>query len=405
MGEIKNEFIRLKKLPKHLAAQRGREFEKLIHLLLDKEKLDPKRNYRPKGEEIDASFLWHGQVFLLEAKWTRNPIPASSIYSFKGKIDGKFHTTSGVFFSMSGYSNDASDALRFGNVLNIILFGKSDLELIFEEKHTFSEILEYKLRQAGDIGDPHVPFKLPLKPTGSVIPPRTPLVGDPSIKRSNYLVFIEGRNDLERVEIALTPLSKESYSFEFIMLSGANNVRYIPTYLRDLSEGDYLGILIILDEDVLGFIPDIHRIVSQQFQDLNLSVPVHIQLISDQEILAKSFTRNIGKFIRSSSWESLSWEDDIFYSTIDALTDRMEWDYDSNEVVIDIDTLDYDNAIAKSPEELVQILEQEIIKAINGELPLEYLKEKDYYDYETEVWEYLESNYEDELDKMKWINH
>lgn len=34
---------------------------------------------------------------LLEAKWTKNPMPASSLYQFKGKIDGKLAGTLGLF--------------------------------------------------------------------------------------------------------------------------------------------------------------------------------------------------------------------------------------------------------------------------------------------------------------------
>jgi len=50
-------------------------------------------------------------------------LPASSIYSFKGKVDGKFHTSSGIFISISGYSEDAPEALlRFLKEKNLTIF-------------------------------------------------------------------------------------------------------------------------------------------------------------------------------------------------------------------------------------------------------------------------------------------
>jgi hypothetical protein len=41
---------------------------------------------------------------LLEAKWHRDEfeLPASTIYEFKGKVDGKLVGTVGIFISMSG---------------------------------------------------------------------------------------------------------------------------------------------------------------------------------------------------------------------------------------------------------------------------------------------------------------
>ena len=53
-----------------------------------------------------------GKTYLLEAKWRKQPIPASDLYAFKGKVDGKLVGTIGVFISMSDYSADAIDALK-----------------------------------------------------------------------------------------------------------------------------------------------------------------------------------------------------------------------------------------------------------------------------------------------------
>ncbi|MDP2455284.1 MULTISPECIES: hypothetical protein [unclassified Kaistella] len=82
--------------------QRGYEFESLINSLLCIENLEPKSSYKPLGEQIDGSFFWQGQTFLLEAKWVKDKIPVSSLYSFKGKLDGKFHTTSGILLLLMG---------------------------------------------------------------------------------------------------------------------------------------------------------------------------------------------------------------------------------------------------------------------------------------------------------------
>ncbi len=47
---------------------------------------------------------------------------SSSLYQFKGKVEGKLTGTVGLFFSMSGYSTDAVQALLVGKDLNLVLF-------------------------------------------------------------------------------------------------------------------------------------------------------------------------------------------------------------------------------------------------------------------------------------------
>jgi len=90
----------------------------------------PRTSYRPSGEEMDGSFEFRGRVMLLEAKWTKGPMPASSLCQFKGKIDGKLVGTLGMFMSMGGYSPEAVDALVAGKSLNLIMFDSEDMQAI-----------------------------------------------------------------------------------------------------------------------------------------------------------------------------------------------------------------------------------------------------------------------------------
>ncbi|MBY6194567.1 hypothetical protein KUV78_12270 [Marinobacter hydrocarbonoclasticus] len=67
--------------------KRGRVFEKILNGMLAKEQMEPRTSMRPSGEEIDGSFAIDESFYLLEAKWHSSPIPASSLYAFKGKVD------------------------------------------------------------------------------------------------------------------------------------------------------------------------------------------------------------------------------------------------------------------------------------------------------------------------------
>lgn len=103
-----------------------------------------------------------GKCFLLEAKWHKATLPASAIYQFKAKVDGKLIGTIGIFLSISGYSKDTVEALRFGKSLNVILFDKDDFEICLSQKITFSEILRTKLRRATETSEVYFPYKTEL---------------------------------------------------------------------------------------------------------------------------------------------------------------------------------------------------------------------------------------------------
>lgn len=139
---------------------RGYALEKLLYSVLYYEKMEPNASYVGKGEQIDGAFFYGTNPFLLEAKWHKEPKEASQIYSFKGKVDGKFHITSGVFISMSGYSEDCVDALRYGKTQNIILFDGSDMDIIFKQQVTFETVLRAKLKIACQKGEIYVPYVL-----------------------------------------------------------------------------------------------------------------------------------------------------------------------------------------------------------------------------------------------------
>ena len=157
--ELWNEFKRLNDPTTHTTAtakrRRGYHFEGFLYSLLESEGLEPSTNYRPAGEEIDGSFILDGRFFLLEAKWHSKPIPASAIYSFRGKVDGKLNGTIGLFVSMSGYGPETIGALLRGKELNILLFDAFDIESTLAERCSFREILKSRLRMAAQYGIVH----------------------------------------------------------------------------------------------------------------------------------------------------------------------------------------------------------------------------------------------------------
>jgi hypothetical protein len=138
--------------------KRGFQFEKALNFLLQSEGLSPRTSFRPTGEQVDGSFECMNRYLLLEAKWQKQAIPASDLFAFKGKVDGKLLGTIGVFISMSGYSDAAADALIKGKTLSVIMFDEKDMDASMDVKIGFKRVLMEKLRTAAEEGVPYWAF-------------------------------------------------------------------------------------------------------------------------------------------------------------------------------------------------------------------------------------------------------
>lgn len=426
--EIKQLFKKLSEASSN-PQKRGFEFEKLLHAILENEKLEPKSGYKPLGEQIDGSFFWEGQTFLLEAKWVNSKVPASSIYAFKGKLDGKFHSTSGIFISINGYSEEAEDALKFGKTLNIILFDGTDINLICEGKVNFIEVLKFKLRQAGDTGSLLVPYEVKAQTeTIQLKKPEHVLSFDEfvalqqndtntqSIKRvDDLLIFVEGKSDIEYVRNLLEPVSKEYFlSYKFEVLQGAGNVRKIPSILNIyrrakaaivfLDDDQQSQSLRILTENIteqinssLSPTPTEFFFISKNWKQ-KLENKQHQTLAGLREI--KNFNQ-IENFIRTIAIDYYDPEKDIPKETLKREIERLKWNYNSGVIEVEDEETGHDYSISDL-DSLIEHLEESIIQAMHGEMPLEWLKEKDYLDYSTEVREYLHDYHQKELIKLGW---
>ena len=167
---------------------RGRKLEKILWEMFEEAGFRPRLSYRPAGEEIDGSIWLHGRTVLIEAKWTKDPHPASSLYQFRGKVDGKLVGTLGLFISIAGFSTDAVDALVAGKELNLILADGDDLRQIVNGQMSVTDALDLKFRAAGDAGTPFLPLR-----SVSVGLHR----GDPGYS----IVFVEGPFDARVLQI------------------------------------------------------------------------------------------------------------------------------------------------------------------------------------------------------------
>lgn len=194
--------------------QRGRDFEQILTGMLAEADLEPHASFRPQGEEIDGSFLYRGRVMLLEAKWTQDPLPASSIYQFRGKVEGKLVGTIGVFVSMSGFSMDSVNALIAGKTINTILFDGDDIRAIAADRVDIVAALDRKLRAAAEGGAPFWVLHDPT--TGQLVTPST-WEGQPANAK---VVVVEGRLHALLVHALVDELGPSNYQLEVLPSGG-----------------------------------------------------------------------------------------------------------------------------------------------------------------------------------------
>jgi hypothetical protein len=257
MTSAREEFESLKAPPpdaeKQWFSERGRSLELIIARVLEDEGLDPRLRFRPKGEEIDGSFNHGGRVYLLEAKWTKAAIPASELYAFRGKVEGKLVGTIGVFISIGGYSEDAVDALVAGKTLNLILFDGTDFEAVLDPGVGFTRVLQAKLRAAAESGSPLVSFETTTTSVASTkrLPLDEPLPPAATVAELGpALIICEGQTDELILSVLVRRLLREHNIDRNVRILVARGIYNLPRVaLAAAAIGAELKRAVVLDSD------------------------------------------------------------------------------------------------------------------------------------------------------------
>ena len=136
---MKEEFFRLAIESDRNKA--GLALELLLNRLFESYQLHPRQPFRIVGEQIDGSFELEGQIYLLEAKWEKQPLPEADLLIFRGKIEGKSTFTRGVFIALNDVSLPARDAITRGKAPSFFVMNGHDLTMILSEALSLTEFL------------------------------------------------------------------------------------------------------------------------------------------------------------------------------------------------------------------------------------------------------------------------
>ncbi len=153
---LKDDFMRL--VVESNPQKRGFAFEKFLNSIFDLFDLEPKESFRIIGEQIDGSFTFDGNDFLLEAKWQEKPIDLGDLYKFGGKIEGRLKLTLGLAVSINGFTQDYNQS-KSASIKTMLLMDGSDLMAVLENRIDLKDMLFRKRRHASDTGDIFLKFR------------------------------------------------------------------------------------------------------------------------------------------------------------------------------------------------------------------------------------------------------
>jgi len=153
---LENLSRRLIDISKLTPQERGYEFEKFLNDMFDFYNLNPKSPFRVTGEQIDGSFEFDGDIYLVEAKWQSKQIGFEDLAAFQKKVEGKATWNRGVFVSFNGFSQDGIKAFERAGPTSIICIDGRDLYCVLEGKVTLPQLIKLKIRRAGETGEVYV---------------------------------------------------------------------------------------------------------------------------------------------------------------------------------------------------------------------------------------------------------
>lgn len=145
---LKSELIALHNLEPQ---PRGYAFEKFLIRLFRAYGLQPNSPFRLVGEQVDGSFKFDGEFYLVEAKWHSARTPAADLRNFHGKVQEKASWARGLFISNTGFTEEGLQA--FGRAKSIVCMDGLDLWTMLDRRIPLTEVLERKIRRAAERGD------------------------------------------------------------------------------------------------------------------------------------------------------------------------------------------------------------------------------------------------------------
>jgi hypothetical protein len=156
LDELKTKFYAL-----HAATnpqQRGRDFESWLKELFMISDLLPRRGFVLQGEQIDGSFTYDTDNYILEARWWKGPVERADLAVFETKVRGKGKNALGLFVSVNGFTSGALGA--YNTATPFIVMDGSHLLAVLEQRIPLDDLLDRMKRHMDETGQCYMPIAL-----------------------------------------------------------------------------------------------------------------------------------------------------------------------------------------------------------------------------------------------------
>lgn len=137
------------------AHKRGYAFERLLVDLFHLFDFEPRLAYSGSLEQIDGSFAFDTDDYIVEARWRAHPADRGDADIFAAKVRRKGKNAVGLFISVNGFTEPFKKA--YGESTPFITMDGGDLYSVFDNRIRLDDLLRAKKRHANETGSCYLP--------------------------------------------------------------------------------------------------------------------------------------------------------------------------------------------------------------------------------------------------------
>lgn len=140
LDELKNDFFKYSTSKNRQEA--GYWLESAFYKILELEQIEHTKPYKTESEQIDGHFKMNSWDYLVEIKWTKEPVKQKDVSIFDGKIKTKAQSTRGFILSIAGFDASAVINAENSGSPRLIFCDVQDLIAVLEERASFKDLLK-----------------------------------------------------------------------------------------------------------------------------------------------------------------------------------------------------------------------------------------------------------------------
>lgn len=135
--------------------KRGYDFERLLLDLFHIFDFEPRLAYSGPTEQIDGSFAFDTDDYIVEARWRAKQADRGDADIFAAKVRRKGKNAVGLFISVNGFSGPFKEA--YEESTPFITMDGSDLYAVFDNRVRLDDLIRAKKRHANETGSCYLP--------------------------------------------------------------------------------------------------------------------------------------------------------------------------------------------------------------------------------------------------------